>query len=298
MESREIREQSRCCNWKPSSYPQRKPIIRNDGEGGTEKLRLSNGNVQEPEHFNARHSFVPHQVLRPARRQNLLRRKKKNEDRGMSPRPLQTFMKNTRSFILKAFAALTIFLLAGQTSKAQIIVGTGDSISYLVIEATQFSSTPFVFEWHYDYNLETPRTTFDMVTAVEDASTGFTFELLYGGGFLNAVTYSGITLTNENAAPYSPFWAQWVSGGESGAPLVSMPSGIWSEGYGLLDRTLMPGSWDGFIFNGAYDPDTYAIISAPPSIAPVPEPHAVYLAVAGGLVIYLIRRSRYAKTSV
>jgi hypothetical protein len=72
-----------------------------------------------------------------------------------------------------------------------------------------------------------------------------------------------------------------------------MPSNVWSAGYGPADRILEPGSWDGFIFNGAYGPPPdYAIVSAPPSVSPVPEPSAmvlVFFTVAG---LALIGRRR------
>jgi hypothetical protein len=85
MESRENREQSRCCNWKrrPSPRP-------NWGRGqspepaevktGQRKIRFG-GKVQEPEYFVAGRSFAPVTVLRRPERQTFFAEKKKNEDR-------------------------------------------------------------------------------------------------------------------------------------------------------------------------------------------------------------------------
>lgn len=194
--------------------------------------------------------------------------------------------------ILLAAAGLSL-----TPAPAQVLVGTGSNSSYLVIEAAGFGA-PLVYEYRYDYDPLNPLTTTDMLLAVDTAITDLSFELLYGGAFLNGVTYLSLTLTNSVTPPdYSPFWAQWVSGGESGDPLAPMPSGVWSEGYGPMNRALEPGSWDGFVFNGAYESSPpYALISAPPSVAPIPEP-----GVAGGFVVgvglLLIARHRRRVTN-
>lgn len=178
-------------------------------------------------------------------------------------------------------------------ASAQTVIGIGSQSSYLVIEATAFGA-PLLFEYRYDYNPLNPLTTTDLLLAVDASVADLSFELLYGGAFLNGVTYMTLTLTNSVTPPdYSPFWAQWVSGGESGDPLAPMLSGVWSEGYGPLNRTLAPGSWDGFIFNGAYESaPPYALISAPPSVAPVPEPGTASILVCGaGFLIWARRRT-------
>lgn len=194
-------------------------------------------------------------------------------------------MKNwTRAALL---LALTLLI---HPAKAQTILGTGDDFSYLVIEAAAYGS-PLVYEWHYTYNPASPFSTYDMMVAVQTLQPDLSFGTLFGGTYLDAITFEGLTLTNTAVAPYSPFWAQWVSGGESGNPLQPMPDGVWSEGYGIADRTLAPGSWDGFIFNGEFNQDPpYNITSPPPSIAPVPEPGTVVLVIAGGAAAAFLRR--------
>ena len=84
-----------------------------------------------------------------------------------------------------------------------------------------------------------------------------------------------------------------TTGGTSGSPLVSEPSGIWSAGYGITYRELAPGSWDGFIFNGVYDSNPpYDVISPAPSVAPVPEPSSLALLAAALLLLAIHARKR------
>lgn len=179
-------------------------------------------------------------------------------------------------------------------ASAQVLVGSGSNSSYLVIEAADFGA-PLVYEFRYNYDPLSPLTTTDMLVAVDAADLDLSFELLYGGAFLNSVTYLSMTLTNSIIEPYSPFWAQWVSGGESGAPLAPLPDNVWSEGFGPMNRTLEPGSWDGFVFNGAYGPPPdYALISAPPSVSPIPEPGTVVLLALSAAGGFLLRRRQHS----
>ncbi len=193
-----------------------------------------------------------------------------------------------------AFVVATLGILACQPSAlAQIQVGTGPDSSFLVIEAVDFGS-PLVYQWNYSYNVLAPPSTADMITAIDLVTLDLNITLLYGGTFLDSIEYSSLTLTNSDVYPYSPFWAQWVSGGTSGDPLISKPSGVWSAGYGVANRELAPGSWDGFIFNGVYDSvPPYDVISAPPSVAPVPESSS-FILLAGTMILLLcyVRRKR------
>lgn len=209
-------------------------------------------------------------------------------------------MNKIRSYLATTFAALLAAFLLTTEAQAQVVVGSGDSYSYLVIEADDFGSEPFVFQWYYDYDSDTPLTTADMLYAIQAANVGFSFTI-YGGSYLDAISYIPLTLTLTNTAtpPYSPFWAQWVAGGTSGNPLENVPTGSWSAGYGITFRELAPGSWDGFIFNGAYEATPpYDIISAPPSIAPVPEPGTAVLFGLALVAVILARRGAHATASI
>ncbi len=194
----------------------------------------------------------------------------------------------TRGILLLAFfTGATTEIIHGQ-----IQIGTGPDSSILVIEAAEFGP-PQVYQWNYTYNPLAPFSTADLIAAVDSAISGLNFTLLYGGTFLDAIEYSSLTLTNEFNPPYAPFWAQWVSGGKSGIPLESKPDGVWSAGFGITAREIAPGSWDGFRFNGAYDVEPpYDVISAPPSLSPIPEPSAVALLAAGGILLVTYARKR------
>jgi len=192
---------------------------------------------------------------------------------------------------------LLLAVLGGMISQStsgfgQIQVGTGPDSSFLAVEASAFGA-PLVYQWNYTYNASAPPSTADMITAVDVATVDLNFTVLYGGTFLDAIEYSGLTLTSASDYPYSPFWAQWVSGGTSGSPLVPEPSGVWSAGYGITYRELAPGSWDGFIFNGAYDSNPpYDVTSPPPSVAPVPESSTLCLLAVAVLILVIHARKR------
>jgi len=202
-------------------------------------------------------------------------------------------MKKMRSSALGLLLAVLGGLITQTTSGfGQIQVGSGPDSSFLVVEAVAFGA-PLVYQWNYTYNPAAPYTTADMITAVDTVSVELNFTVLYGGTFLDSIEHSGLTLTNSSDYPYSPFWAQWVSGGTSGSPLVSEPSGVWSSGYGITYRELAPGSWDGLIFNGVYDSNPpYDVISTAPSVAPVPEPSSLALLAAALLLLAIHARKR------
>jgi len=194
-------------------------------------------------------------------------------------------------------AALAVGCLLAQlpAANAVVVVGSGPDISHLVIEAPDFGN-PLEYEYHYTYNASSPLDTYSMLAAIDGAQSNLSFDLINFGSagspnyYLDAVTFNSITVANTN----SPFWAQWVSGGGSGYPTASpIASGTWIEGSGISSpyRTLAPGSWDGFIYNGDYNPNPpYNLTSAPPSIAPVPEPATMTLFILSGLGIVLNRR--------
>jgi len=203
-------------------------------------------------------------------------------------------MKKMKSSALGLLLAVFGGLISQTTSGlGQIQVGTGPDSSFLVVEAAAFGA-PLVYQWNYTYNVSAPPSTADMITAVDLVTLELNFTILYGGTFLDSIEHSGLTLTNASDYPYSPFWAQWVSGGTSGSPLVSKPSGVWSAGYGITYRELAPGSWDGFIFNGVYDSNPpYDVISPGPSMAPVPESSSLTLLAAAILLLVIHARKRF-----
>lgn len=201
-------------------------------------------------------------------------------------------MKKIKAVIRCALLGAALQLFGVASGFGQIQVGTGPDSSFLVIEAAAFGA-PLVYQWNYTHNPSLPYTTAEMITAVDVFSLELNFTVLYSGTFLDAIEYSSLTLTNAAAFPYSPFWAQWVSGGTSGDPLAAKPAGVWSSGYGITYRELAPGSWDGFVYNGLYDSNPpYDVISAPPSLAPVPEPTALSLLALVFLLLTLRAKKR------
>lgn len=175
---------------------------------------------------------------------------------------------------LAALCALGLLFIS--TAPAAVVVGTGTSSSFLVIEAGEFGA-PLEFEYRYTFNAAKPVDTYTMMVAIDLAvpNLSFTFTDYSMGGppsyFLTGVTYDSITLTNVAPPEFEPFWYQSVAGGEAGYPTASpIAGGVWSEGSGvsLPYRVLTPGSWDGFVFGEFGDE---------PSVSPVPEPTTLAL---------------------
>lgn len=200
---------------------------------------------------------------------------------------------------LTGFLALVTFISFNADSDAQTIIGTGDSSSYLVIEADDFGGS-FVFEYRYTYDSLSPLNSYDLLTAIGAAQTEFSFSFVNYGDeespnyFLNAISYfnsstsSTITLTSTPFPLEGPYWTQWASGGESGYPEAEpIAEGTWTYGSGISSpyRYIQPGSWDGY---------TFSATGVVPSITPVPEPSSFLLILAAGGVFYGFIRKRRA----
>lgn len=191
-----------------------------------------------------------------------------------------------KKLFLILLATAGISFTSAQSQTITGTVGTGADTSYFVIEATDFGA-PLTFAYLYDYNPANPLDTYAMMVAIDAAIDDLQFTYINYGTvsepnyFLDSVTYQTITLTNTPAPTYSPYWAQWVSGGLSGYPEAEpILSGSWTYGSGVSApvRYIEPGSWDGFIYNDG--------MSAP-SVSPVPEPSSTLLTIcATGLVAF------------
>lgn len=216
-------------------------------------------------------------------------------------KPVSLSMSPIKKLWLTGLLALVAFTVPVSKSSAQTIVGTGDSSSFLVIQAAAFDANPFVFEYRYTYDPLNLLNSYDLLVAVMATQPQFTLSFINYGDeespnyFLNTVSYlaSGsevpVTLINTGYPDFSPYWVQWVSGGESGYPEAEpIAGGAWTFGSGLSSpyRYLQPGSWDGYIYNDG---------NVAPSIAPVPEPSSILLIIAAGGILYGVIWKRRAQ---
>jgi len=194
-------------------------------------------------------------------------------------------MKNTLIPFLRNLLAAVAVLAAVSSVPAQTLTGTygmGPDTSYLVIQAADFGPEPLVYSYNYTYEPGNPLDGYSMLSTVVAGDPLLDAMILNFGTvsepnyFLDSITYNFITLTNTGTPTFSPYWAQWVSGGKAGFPTsVPIASGAWEFGSGMSApyRSLAPNSWDGYVFNDG---------SAAPDITPVPEPQSLWLIVLAG----------------
>jgi PEP-CTERM motif len=195
-------------------------------------------------------------------------------------------------------AVLSLFVVSHYAANGQIPIGTGEDVSYAVIEAQQFG-IPLVFAYHYTYDPAEPLDGYALLNAIDSADPALSFGFLNFGDdespnyFLNSVTYGSTTLTSTPFPDVGPFWAQWVSGGTAGFPTAApIELGVWTFGSGISSpyRTIEPGSSEGLVFN---------LGDTPPSISPVPEPQSSVLLLAGiTVVLWMLRRRRHEEKRI
>lgn len=178
---------------------------------------------------------------------------------------------------------------------APIVIGDVASpyASYLVIEADAFAPSPFVFEVRYS-DLDRPTNSYELLSMVLlGNSMGMTADFINYGTvddpnyFVDSITYNGVTIASETF-PGPPatylYWAQYISGGTTlpygEVDYEPVPADVWQWGDGMNARGVIPGSWDGYIFGDG---------SAAPSVAPIPEPHAIYFLLIAGGILYGFR---------
>jgi hypothetical protein len=204
-------------------------------------------------------------------------------------------MKNTLIAFLRNLLAAVAVLAAVSSVPAQTLTGSygsGPDTSYLVIQAADFGAEPLFYAFNYTYEPGNPLDGYAMLSTVVAGDPLLDAVILNFGTvsepnyFLDSITYNSITLTNTGAPTFSPYWAQWVSGGEAGYPTAGpIASGAWEFGSGSSApyRYLAPNAWDGYVFNDG---------SAAPDITPVPEPGSAWLILIAGGVFSGLARSR------
>jgi len=191
-----------------------------------------------------------------------------------------------RGFLLAVLAGACLLPIA--SNAANIIVGTGSDTSYFVLQSTNLGVR--TYEVKYNYNSSVPQDGFFLLDQIRVADSSISFainnfgSLLAPNYFVDSITFNSVTETGVSAPPFTPYWAQWVSGGAAGFPAASpKPSGTWSFGSGISApyRVIAPGSWDALVFSNG---------SSAPSVSPIPETSSAALALLGSLVIFKRRR--------
>lgn len=267
------------------------PIVRKHGEGG-DKVKLGARILALP-------SLVARELIYFGKRGHGPPRKGIDGRRyGVSaPCPLFVKISNTEEKIMKLSQSRRGFLLVAIAGTcllpsisiaANIIVGTGNDTSYLVLQSTNLGVRTYVI--HYTYSAGTSQDGYSLLSQVLALDNSVTASLSNFGTLatpnyiVNSFTYNSVTETSVSSSPYVPYWAHWVSGGEAGYPTASpVASGAWDYGSGVSApfRLIAPGSWDALYYSNG---------STAPSVAPVPETSSAVLVILGSLVIFKRRR--------
>lgn len=191
---------------------------------------------------------------------------------------------------LKTLLALALACAFSVTAQAaSIILGSGADTAYFVLESPNIGSR--TYEIHFNHNASDPLDGWDLLQIVDSHESELSVEAFNFGSaeapnwFVNAITWNGITETAVSEAPYEPYWAHWVSGGQAGYPSATpVDDGAWSSGSGPSGpyRIVEPGSWDAL---------KYSDFITAPTVTPIPEPAMGVLVLAGGFLL-LRRRKR------
>jgi len=209
-------------------------------------------------------------------------RNENTEEKHMKPN------QSRRGFLAVVIAGAC--LLPSVSNAATIVVGTGPDTSYYVLQSPNLGVR--TYEVRYTYNASLMQDEFFLISQVlaGDASLTAVLDNSFGtvnnpNYLLNSITYNSVTELGVATPPYTPYWAQWVSGGQAGYPTASpITSGSWTFGSGMSApyRLIAPGSWDARYFSDG---------SSPPSVAPIPETSSALLTLLGPLVIFRRRRN-------
>ncbi len=263
------------------------PIVRKHGEGG-DKVKLGARILALPLLVTRAQIYFGKRGHGPPRKGIDGRRY------GVSaPGPLFVKILNTEEKIMKLSQSRQGFLLAAIagicllpsiSNAANIIVGTGNDTSYLVLQSTNLGVRTYVV--HYTYNAGSPQDGYFLLDTVLTSDPSLHASVgLPGNRFLSRMEYNSVIEEYDG----TNYWAQWVSGGlgyQGPPPDYNFDPGIpalgeWTEGYGISTHTIAPGSWDALFFSDGL---------SKPSVAPVPETSSAVFVVLGSLVIFKRRR--------
>lgn len=194
-----------------------------------------------------------------------------------------------RGFLLAVVAGACLF--PSVSTAANIIVGTGNDTSYLILESTNLGVRSY--EVHYTYNASTPQ---DSAFLVGQAVAGDSALGVSLSDFGNAqfpvnyyVDYFSLNNVEEygSASPPWTWWVHWVAGGTGYQnPDTTYNSGAaaddsWTLSWGISTHTIQPGSSDALYLSDS---------TVQPSVAPIPETSSALLAILGSVVIFKRRR--------
>lgn len=318
MESRENREQLRCCIWKRSPSPGF-PRGRCQSPPTTGVKAGPRKTGPEPETSRSQNTSPPGTsfvsiscevaTLKP------FSQKKSNESQSPcapdTPRPALSLAKQRNSRMRQTVRILVALaaLFAATTSQAVILkdIGTGSDFSNLYIQFSDPLLEAVHYRYFYNYDTDTPLTGAQMIFNIANASGSnltiqdnggtadfqgflFIYEFAYNGDgqygdFFSTDTWNFYVSGGENVV-YDPdtFDPVWGPGGVGDYTFATLPSNAWlSAPVGPSDRVVAPGSWDGWTFGEWPGPD--------PTIAPIPEP-STWALIAVAVFIPLVRQIR------
>jgi hypothetical protein len=193
---------------------------------------------------------------------------------------------NTRRRGIALSALAGFALLSTAAHAANIIVGIGSNTSYLVLESTNIGVRTYEVRYTSSPGQD-GKFLLDQVLAGDSSLTmAFTnFGSIPAPNYiLDSITHNSVTEINAGFPTFSPYWAQWVSGGDAGFPAaMPVPNGSWTAGSGMSSpyRFIAPGSWDAYVYSDG---------SILPSVTPVPETSSLSFAVLGALLILRRRK--------
>jgi hypothetical protein len=194
-----------------------------------------------------------------------------------------------RGFLLAVLAGTCLF--SSISHAANILVGSGSDISYLVLQSPNLGVR--TYEVRYTYNSSSPTDAAFLLAQAKAGDAELNYTLLNYGSpsspnyFVDTVSLNGTPEAGSTAPPWT-YWTHWVSGGwgyqnpDFSFNPGAVPFGTWEIGYGISARTIQPGSTDALFLSDG---------NSTPSIAPVPETSSAVLAMLGSLVIFKRRRN-------
>lgn len=170
--------------------------------------------------------------------------------------------------------------LIDESNAAAIVVGNGPDTALFVVESPNVGVRQYLVNFTHD-PVNNPLGASDVLQIIANNDSDFSFDLSNFGTlaqpneFLNSITYTGVTETND-FSPGGLTWSHWVAGGQAGAAGLGIPDpqaigDDWtlSSGLSVNFRLIEPGSSDALIFGPS---------GSSPTVAPIPEPSGLIFA--------------------